>query len=1174
MKEPQQRAVGFDRCADHNTRLPPKRTGFHTGGVTPGFSHVGIANDAAGRRVFSGISRSPPLHSSAAPFSPHFTLIGSRDLIPNIHDDCRFLKGYHPVVLSMISGKHWRYGSERTIKPTAVVDVRLVPASTPLAAGARGRGVLSGIAEADKRGTNSIDGPGRREARRPQRIDRRSACIIHTQCLTGEVRAGVTSPLCVGGRCACGGVLVGGGGGHGCRLPGGLVPSSIMHNTAGQATRPSGASVAHPVPSADFWNSSYGVSGCEHPRRPLSIQYAPRTFCIHVPPAEQKKSSGGEVVGKRADHYNGSALADPSLTQCAVQMCCLVTLGQGTATVAERLAFSPPTKAIRIQYPAGSPRNFAYGNLAERYRWSEGFFGDLPFPSPFHSAAASYSTSITLIGSQDLDCCEEPSRSDQRDYVGSEVCRSLKVWRLDDLESWVGGDSEATSGDESDQWETTLWQVGPKKLAEPSKTPNVPNFDVFLSHRGHFLDSSEKYLECSEKLADLLADGLRVAARLEQAGQMGARRNICRDCCPVIKYVMSERGNGATDVRLFRYRLKIKAETSQPLNKRRTSYESDGPARPMSISEGAIRATLTRTPSASSLLRVRPWRQRTKHLCSKPYEGEPASIFDGMAPGFSHVGIVPDDAAGLRVFSGISHVRPFIPALLHIPTSLHHSSTPKTWMLRAVQISSLAHSTPASAPSVRGEAFVARAGMPCYPRDSRFVGSPGNMCAPLETANTSRLGRVSPRAKITSTFTRLSHPPCAFTSRPAPVQTNDEVDRSRWLRTASLRAPTLNCSPANTSSENGTLGRERLTDKLITKLRLTPMPCPEFEPRASRTPDRWRTNLLRHGRGRPKMAQNCRAPSREMFGTCRLEKGGLLGALVACGNGDWPKSARAWEVEHKPARREGNDTPLPVDHTHSPVLLYGVSLSCNSPGQATPVRGKVSTRDEVDRYRCLCTASLRVPIMNRFSANTSRLVDPEKLIFLHLSRRKVVTAITFPGTSWIAENVLDGTYLTYKYHVRASEVGVMKNLQFGVSCNLKQQSKSNGVFRCIRPVFLATNPTVLRYMFKECHLGALKIFGSYQEPRVDFGGVSLLSNGIIWLSTSPAAAFIKCGVPYFTAGDSIRPARLLKLRRASKGQQLRVWRIGRGDLMRQACDDRSNKQAERRVAATVTSDNE
>ncbi|KAJ8877574.1 hypothetical protein PR048_022029 [Dryococelus australis] len=60
------------------------------------------------------------------------------------------------------------------------------------------------------------------------------------------------------------------------------------------------------------------------------------------------------------------------------------------ATVAERLVCSPPTKAIRAQFPAGSLRIFACGNRARRSRWSAGFLGDLQFPPPFHSGAAQY----------------------------------------------------------------------------------------------------------------------------------------------------------------------------------------------------------------------------------------------------------------------------------------------------------------------------------------------------------------------------------------------------------------------------------------------------------------------------------------------------------------------------------------------------------------------------------------------------------------------------------------------------------------------------------------------------------------------------------------------------------------------------------------------------------------
>ncbi|KAJ8893743.1 hypothetical protein PR048_006343 [Dryococelus australis] len=51
--------------------------------------------------------------------------------------------------------------------------------------------------------------------------------------------------------------------------------------------------------------------------------------------------------------------------------------------------------------------------------------------------------------------------------------------------------------------------------------------------------------------------------------------------------------------------------------------------------------------------------------------GEPGSIPGGVALGFSHAEIVPDDSTRRRVFSGISHFpRSCIPALLHIHLSL------------------------------------------------------------------------------------------------------------------------------------------------------------------------------------------------------------------------------------------------------------------------------------------------------------------------------------------------------------------------------------------------------------------------------------------------------------------------------------------------------------------------
>ncbi|KAJ8894130.1 hypothetical protein PR048_006740 [Dryococelus australis] len=77
------------------------------------------------------------------------------------------------------------------------------------------------------------------------------------------------------------------------------------------------------------------------------------------------------------------------------------------------------------------------------------------------------------------------------------------------------------------------------------------------------------------------------------------------------------------------------------------------------------------------------------------HPGEPGSIPDGVALGFSHVVNVPDDAAGRRFFPGISRFpRPSIPAPLHTHLTSPSSSI-NTSMLRAAQISQLPLSAPA-----------------------------------------------------------------------------------------------------------------------------------------------------------------------------------------------------------------------------------------------------------------------------------------------------------------------------------------------------------------------------------------------------------------------------------------------------------------------------------------------
>ncbi|KAJ8874010.1 hypothetical protein PR048_024850 [Dryococelus australis] len=70
--------------------------------------------------------------------------------------------------------------------------------------------------------------------------------------------------------------------------------------------------------------------------------------------------------------------------------------------------------------------------------------------------------------------------------------------------------------------------------------------------------------------------------------------------------------------------------------------------------------------------------------CSPPNHGETGSIH-------RQVGIVPDDGAGRRVFSGNSRfTRPFVPALLHTRLT-SPSSVLKTFLFSAAQISSLTY---------------------------------------------------------------------------------------------------------------------------------------------------------------------------------------------------------------------------------------------------------------------------------------------------------------------------------------------------------------------------------------------------------------------------------------------------------------------------------------------------
>ncbi|KAJ8887441.1 hypothetical protein PR048_013656 [Dryococelus australis] len=81
-------------CNGQTTRLLPLLTGFDSRRDRSRiYACVYRADDAVGRRVFSRISRSPPLHYGAVLYLPRFTLIGSQDLDVKSHPKLSLL---HP----------------------------------------------------------------------------------------------------------------------------------------------------------------------------------------------------------------------------------------------------------------------------------------------------------------------------------------------------------------------------------------------------------------------------------------------------------------------------------------------------------------------------------------------------------------------------------------------------------------------------------------------------------------------------------------------------------------------------------------------------------------------------------------------------------------------------------------------------------------------------------------------------------------------------------------------------------------------------------------------------------------------------------------------------------------------------------------------------------------------
>ncbi|KAJ8869767.1 hypothetical protein PR048_028775 [Dryococelus australis] len=251
------------------------------------------------------------------------------------------------------------------------------------------------------------------------------------------------------------------------------------------------------------------------------------------------------------------------------------------ADAAMRLACSPPIKAIRVQSPGGSLLIFGCGNRGGRCRWSTGFFGDLPFPPPFHSGTAPYPN--TLIGSQDLtlnvpnkcrvDLCHCPMlnggkmipQAYQTSHQGLQCVRIISGRCMD------------------------LYQEDATSTKHPNDTEVSKTFQVNVEDKGEGglvtardgVDLGMGNIFCSCDFVTFPGLSLSRAVTEDSKSQWHAPRRL----------VLTSRRPVPGNNHVARVTVAVP--------------QWDRAARLKSRSKGAIRATLTRTPSASSLLRAR-----------------------------------------------------------------------------------------------------------------------------------------------------------------------------------------------------------------------------------------------------------------------------------------------------------------------------------------------------------------------------------------------------------------------------------------------------------------------------------------------------------------------------------------------------------------------------------------
>ncbi|KAJ8893493.1 hypothetical protein PR048_006091 [Dryococelus australis] len=398
------------------------------------------------------------------------------------------------------------------------------------------------------------------------------------------------------------------------------------------------------------------------------------------------------------------------------------------AAVAERLPCSPHTKANRVRSPAGSLSDFRVWELCRTMPLVYCFLGDFPFPPLFHTGAAIYSpqSPSSALKTSLLRAAQSSSLTHSWSSTGMQTRGKLEIPEKTRRPAASSGTiptcknpGASPSGIEQG---LQLWM-------KPECTNNCGVQLVGKRNR-----------EISGSVLITLLVGRRRGVSGRRA--IGGRKKRRSPCGLVLCWLRSAR-------RLYEAMLDGGDVAGRGEETTLSSLRTD--ARQRRRQDTASNRSATNLPLAASR-RLRPWapplpttlltptflrhppphrvdarenlcigcsrlqekkRFQTgvksvgeelqtklgKNICGvkcgavlkllAPNQGESDSTPGGVAPGFSYVGIVPDDASGRRVFSGISRfLSTCIPALPHTPLA-SPSSALKTSMSGAAQISPL-----------------------------------------------------------------------------------------------------------------------------------------------------------------------------------------------------------------------------------------------------------------------------------------------------------------------------------------------------------------------------------------------------------------------------------------------------------------------------------------------------